>query len=96
MGLVLRPLWPLLVPNVPCGVESQKIPQRTAFYTVRVPNVPCGVESFGPSKANPMLAPVPNVPCGVERLILTSHHASHCIVPNVPCGVERRAWIISS
>ena len=37
--------WTMLVPNVPCGVESHI---RTAFNFLDqlVPNVPCGVESF--------------------------------------------------
>ncbi len=37
--------FPLLVPNVPCGVESTELADL-AERIDRVPNVPCGVESF--------------------------------------------------
>ena len=58
----------LMVPNVPCGVESV-IASDAARVFSSVPNVPCGVESWEEVFHSTTVAKkVPNVPCGVERL----------------------------
>ena len=60
----------LIVPNVPCGVESTSGSHNSLiFFLTRVPNVPCGVESYYVLLASFLLLTVfvPNVPCGVER-----------------------------
>ncbi len=83
----------VLVPNVPCGVESTA---QTAIKApkITVPNVPCGVESV----KDPQLGKVLNQILEFlmyrvelkECSLLLSRLRKTLLVPNVPCGVERQ------
>ena len=83
-----------LVPNVPCGVESQPILGLGRAFTNSVPNVPCGVESQAGAFLNSWQGCVPNVPCGVESLYKEKNSLPHktFLMYRVELKEHTKAW----